>query len=120
APKLLIRCLAQAPLHPRRNNQPRPTREETQTAQRRDRAQPTNIRQRHHIQTSAEQQNPDKKQPPRTAIGRSEKRQHKKRDRVNEMIKDSLVPDIDQAVSLESRLQPVRAKRTEADRQKTK
>jgi len=60
--------------------------------------------QRHHIQTSTEQRNPGEKQPPRTAVRGSAKREYEQRDRVNEMIKDSLVPDIDQAVSLESRL----------------
>src|SRR6266850_6722881 len=79
-----------------------------------------NAGQPHAIQTSTENNYSRKEQPPRAAIGCSIKCQHEERNRVNEMIKHRLIPNINQTVSFERWLQPVRPKRTEPDRQKTK
>src|SRR2546427_12078559 len=89
----------------RRDNKPRPARKKTKTAERRNRPKP--IRrlpdQRHKVQTAAKQKNAGKEQPPRTAIDRAVKRKHEQRDRVNEMIKHSLVPDIYHATHFKGR-----------------
>jgi len=105
----------------RREDQPRPTGEETEAAEGSDRAEPVpRLRdQRHQIETSAEKDNPGKEQPPRAAIDRAGKRENEQRDRVNEMIKNRFVPDIQHATQFESRFQTVRSERSQRYCQKT-
>jgi len=88
----------------RGNHQPCPAGQKTETAKRRDRAQCARIRQSHRVQTPAENNYPREKQPPRAAICRSNEREHEQRDRVNEMIKHRLIPNVDHIVRLERRL----------------
>ena len=88
-----------------RNNQPRPAGEETQPAERRDRAEPVpRLRdQRHDVQAPAKKKNAGEKQPPRAAIGRAVKRETNQRDRVHEVIEHGLVPDLDQTMTFDCR-----------------
>jgi hypothetical protein len=76
-------------------SQPRPPRKETKTTYGSNRPEPTEICQRKQIQAPAKQQNPDKQQQARAAVDRPVKRENEQRDRVNEMIKHRLVPNID-------------------------
>ncbi len=98
-----MRRLAQGPLQFRRNDKPSPAHEKAKTAQRCDGAEPADIRQRHRVQTSAEKKDAGQEQPPGAAIGRAVKRDHEERDRVNEMIKHGLVPDIKHTVAFDRR-----------------
>src|SRR6266404_1905064 len=86
-----------------RDDQPRPTHEKTKTAERRDRAEPAQICQRHRVQTAAEKKNTGEKQPPRAPISAVVKRQHQECDGVNEMIEHCLVPDMGHAVTFNCR-----------------
>src|SRR5262249_50787539 len=98
----------------RREYQPRPAGEKAEATQGSDRTEPVpRLRdQRQQIETSAEKKNPRKEQPPGTAIDVPVKRQNEQRDRMNEMIKDSFVPDIQHAMHFESRFQTVRSERS--------
>src|SRR4029077_20043004 len=88
----------------RRDDQPRPASKETKATNRSNNAKPVpRLRdQRHEIQAPAEKQDPRKQQPPRAAINGTEKRENEQRDRVNEMIKNGLVPGIQHAAPFES------------------
>ena len=79
----------------RGESQPRPPRKETKTTYGSNRPEPTEICQRKHIQAPAKQQNPDKQQQARATVDRTVKRENEQGDRVNEMIKHRLVPNID-------------------------
>jgi hypothetical protein len=89
----------------RGESQPRPPRKETKTTYGSNRPEPIpRLRdQRKHIQAPAKQQNPDKQQQARTAVDRPVERENEQRDRVNEMIKHRLVPDIEHSARFESR-----------------
>ena len=87
----------------RGESQPRPRRKETKTTYGSNRPEPTEICQRKHIQAPAKQQNPCKQQQARAAIDRTVQRENEQRDRVNEMIKHRLVPNIDHSARFESR-----------------
>src|SRR6266487_5576379 len=86
----------------RHDDQPRPASKETKATNRSNKAKPAQICQRHEIQAPAEKEDPGKEQPPRAAINGTEKRENEKRYRMNEMIKDGLVPDIQHAAPFES------------------
>ena len=86
---------------PRRDDEPRPACKETEATERSNSTEPSKVSQRHEIQASAEKKDPCKKQPPRAAIDCTVKRENEQRDRVNKMIKDRLVPDIEHAMSFE-------------------
>ena len=81
----------------RLESQPRPPHKETKTTYGSNRPEPIpRLRdQREHIQAPAKQQNPDKQQQARAAVDRTVKRENEQGDRVNEMIKHRLVPNID-------------------------
>src|SRR5262249_11158712 len=82
-------------------NQPRPTSEETKTANGSNRTQPTEICERKHIQAPAEEQNPREEQPARAAIDAAVQCENEQRNRVNEMIKHGLVPHVQHAARFE-------------------
>src|SRR5262249_40047141 len=97
-------------------NQPRPTSEETKTANGSNptqptketkpangsnRTQPTKICQRKRIQPPAEEQNPREEQPARAAIDAAVQCENEQRNRVNEMIKHGLVPHVQHAARFE-------------------
>src|SRR5204863_642820 len=75
----------------RGESQPRPPRKETKTTYGSNQPEPTEVCQRKHIQAPAKQQNPNKQQQARAAVNCSVERENEQRDRVNEMIKHSLV-----------------------------
>ena len=79
----------------RGESQPRPPRKETKTTYGSNRPEPTKVCQRKHIQAPAKQQNPNKQQQARAAVDRPVERENEQRDRVYEMIKHRLVPNID-------------------------
>src|SRR5439155_14693720 len=104
----------------RGESQPRPSRKETKTTYGSNRPEPTEVCQRKHIQAPAKQQNPNKQQQARAAIDRTVKRENEQRDRVNEMIKHRLVPNIDHSARFESRSQTMRSKCSQCDCKETK
>jgi hypothetical protein len=86
---------------PRRDDQPRPACKETKATQGGNSTEPAQVCQRHNVKAPAEKEDPGEEQPPRAAVRCAVKRKREQRDRVNEMIKDRLVPGIEHAVSLE-------------------
>ena len=104
----------------RGDSQPRPPRKETKTTYGSNRPEPTEICQRKQIQAAAKQQNPDKQQQARAAIDRTVKRENEQRDRVNEMIKHRLVPNIDHPPPFKGRSQTMRTKCSQCDCQEAK
>jgi len=104
----------------RGESQPRPPRKETKTTYWSNRPEPTKICQRKQIQAPAKQQNPDKQQQARAAVDRPVERENKQRDRVYEMIKHRLVPNIDHSACFESRSQAMRSKCSQCDCQEAK
>src|SRR2546430_2362792 len=106
----------------RHDDQPCPAGEEAEAAEGSDSTEPVRRLpdQRHQIQASAEKKNSGKKQPPSAATDGSDERESEQSDGVNKMIKDSLVPDIQHAVQLQSRFQAVRSERSQRYGQETK
>src|SRR5436190_15159602 len=102
----------------RHDDQPRPAGEEAEAAEGSDSTEPAQICERQQIETSAEKKNPRKEQPPGTAIDVPVKRENEQRDRMNEMIKDGVVPDGQHSRQFESRFQTVRSERSQRYGQK--
>ena len=88
----------------RRDDQPRPAGKETKAAQGSDKTEPVRRLpdQRHDIQAPAKKENPGQQHPPCAAIDGAVKREHQQRDRVNEVIEDRLVLDIQHAAHFET------------------
>jgi hypothetical protein len=72
----------------------------------------------HDIQASAENKNAGHEKPKWPAIRVGEKREHKQRNSVHEMVKDGFIPNIRHGVRLDCRSQRVRAKRAERNGKK--
>src|SRR6476646_9829977 len=98
-------------------DQPRPAGKETKPPDWSDRTKPAQIGESNQIKAPAEKKNPREKQPPPAAIDHAVKCENKQRDRVNKMIKDGFVPDIQRATQFESRFQAVRSECSERDGQ---
>src|SRR5262245_9877288 len=92
-------------------NQPRPTSEETKTANGSNRTQPTEICERKHIQAPAEEQNPREEQPARATTDGSVERKYQKRNCMYELVKYRLVPHIKHSPRLKRRSKTMRPER---------
>jgi hypothetical protein len=103
-----------------RDRQPRPAREKAETAKGRNCSEPAKVCQRHDIQAPTKNNDSSKEQPPCAAIRDAEKSKHQERKRVNEMIKHSLVPDVEHSVRFEYWLETMCPESAQCDGKKTK
>lgn len=106
----------------RRKEEPCPPGEETEAAYGSNWPQPVPrlLDKSKQIQAPAKQQYSSQQQPACAAIHAPAQSKRKKSDRVDELVKDSLIPNLDHSARFESRSQAVRAKRSQCDRQETK
>src|SRR5205085_11152919 len=95
----------------RRNHQTCPAREKAKAAERRDHAEPVpRLRdERHRVKAAAEEEDTNGKKHVNTVVTATLQGQGHKGDSVHQVIKHRLVPSVEHAAGLQTRLESVRA-----------
>ena len=102
------------------NDEPGPAGKKAEAADRRDGAEPANIRQRQRLETAAEKDVATRDQKIRDPIPGAVQCEKEERQRVQKMIQNGFVPDVEHSVALQRRFQSMRAECAEPDGQQTK